>query len=30
LHTLRQANEDLKKTLQINKRLIAEVIGAGG
>jgi hypothetical protein len=26
---LRQANEDLKKTLQINKRLITEVLSSG-
>jgi hypothetical protein len=30
LQTLRQANEDLKKTLVINKRLIAEVLSGGG
>jgi hypothetical protein len=29
LHALRQANEDLKKTLQINKRLITEVLSGG-
>jgi len=30
LQTLRQVNEDLKKTLMINKRLIAEVLSGGG
>jgi hypothetical protein len=30
LQALRQANEDLKKTLQINKWLITEVLSSGG
>ena len=30
MQALRQANEDLKKTLQINKRLITEVLSSGG
>ena len=30
MQALRQANEDLKKTLQINKRLITEVLSSVG